>query len=63
MQETTDIALNETIPPLAEMPKAEGDFEHLFQMLEELGPAPNDFMLGLSDPMLETENIFELEAE
>jgi hypothetical protein len=63
MQETADIALNETIPHLTEMPKAVGDFEQLFQMLEELGPAPNDFMLGLSDPMLETENIFEVEAD
>ncbi len=32
-----------------------GDFEKLFQMLDELGPAPEDFMLFLCDPILERE--------
>ena len=40
-----------------------GDHERLFQLLEQEGPAPADFMLGLSDPMLSRENIFEDEDE
>ncbi len=40
-----------------------GDHERLFQLLEREGPAPADFMLGLSDPMLGRENIFEDEDE
>jgi len=36
-----------------------GDHERLFLLLKEVGPAPEEFMLYLSDPMLERENIFE----
>ena len=36
-------------------PKSTGDFERLFQMLDELGPAPEEFMIGVSDPLLERE--------
>jgi hypothetical protein len=35
-----------------------GDHERLFQLLEEAGPAPAEFMLHLSDPVIEHENIF-----
>ena len=35
--------------------KHPGDFEKLFQMLDELGPAPENFMLFLCDPLLERE--------
>jgi len=44
-------------------PVRHGDHERLFQLLEQNGPAPADFMLGLSDPMLGRENIFEGEDE
>ena len=40
-----------------------GDHERLFQLLEQDGPAPADFMLGLSDPMIGRENIFEDEDD
>ena len=40
-----------------------GDHEPLFQLLEQDGPAPADFMLGLSDPMTGRENIFEDEDD
>lgn len=35
-----------------------GDHEHLFQLLEELGPAPDAFMLGVSDPWIGREDLF-----
>ena len=37
-----------------------GDFEKLFHMLDELGPAPEEFMLYLCDPLLgrETKDLF-----
>ena len=41
----------------------QGDHERLFQLLEKDGPAPDEFMLYLSDPVLERENIFEDEDE
>ena len=37
----------------------QGDHERLFHLLDTEGPAPDDFMLFLSDPLLERENIFE----
>jgi hypothetical protein len=40
-----------------------GDHERLFQLLEQDGPAPADFMLGLSDPVIGRENIFEDEDD
>ncbi len=45
--------------PSHEAPAQGGDFEKLFQMLEELGPAPDDFMIWICDPPLTRENIFE----
>ena len=49
---------------LTQLPSpCQGDHERLFRLLEELGPAPEDFMLGLSDPLLTRENIFEDEDE
>ena len=35
------------------------DHERLFKLLETEGPAPEEYMLYLSDPVLEQENIFE----
>lgn len=32
-----------------------GDFERLFHLLDEFGPAPEEFMLFLADPILERE--------
>ncbi len=54
-EQTGDVILSEpaeTRPP--------GDFEKLFQMLDEFGPAPENFMLFLCDPLLEREpqNLF-----
>ena len=40
-------------------PLRQGDHERLFRLLEQDGPAPAEFMLGLSDPVLERENLFE----
>ena len=41
----------------------QGDHERLFRLLEAEGPAPDEFMLYLSDPVLERENIFEDEDD
>ena len=51
---------SEHTPPA---PARRGDHERLFQLLEEVGPAPEEFMLYLSDPVLERENVFEDEDD
>ena len=40
-----------------------GDHKRLFRLLEEVGPAPAEFMLHVSDPVMERENIFDDEDE
>ncbi len=62
MESTTAAILDYGQQPIPQTPKPPthgGDFEKLFQMLEELGPAPNDFMLWVDEPVLTRENIFE----
>ncbi len=49
-EQTGDVILSE----IAEA-NPSGDFEKLFRMLDELGPAPENFMLFLCDPLLERE--------
>ena len=49
-QQTGDLILAEPVET-----RPSGDFEKLFQMLDDLGPAPEDFMLFLCDPLLERE--------
>ena len=50
-EHTGDVILSEP----AGMAEHPGDFETLFHMLDELGPAPEEFMLCLCDPLLERE--------
>ena len=40
-----------------------GDFDRLFQLLADLGPAPDEFMLNVCDPLLERGDIFGLEED
>jgi hypothetical protein len=40
-----------------------GDHERLFRLLEEVGPAPAEFMLNVSDPFIERELILDDEDE
>ena len=49
-ERTGDVVLSALVEP-----KSTGDFERLFQMLDELGPAPEEFMIGVSDRLLERE--------
>jgi hypothetical protein len=62
MESTAAVILDcvqQPIPSSQEPPTRGGDFEKLFQMLEDLGPAPKDFMLWIDEPVLTRENIFE----
>ena len=34
------------------------DFERFFQLLDELGPAPPEFMEGIDDPVTTPEDVF-----
>jgi hypothetical protein len=54
-QSATPSSVARTQPPVLR----QGDHERLFRLLETEGPAPDAFMLYLSDPVLEQENIFE----
>lgn len=45
-------------PPPASASQHTGDHEHLFHLLAERGPAPEAFMLGVSDPWIECEDLF-----
>jgi virulence-associated protein VagC len=55
---TGDVILSPITPA-----KKGGDFDKLFQLLTELGPAPDEFMLNVCDPLLEAEDIFGPEEE
>ena len=62
MESTPGAVLDHGQQPIHQSPQPPaqgGDFEKLFQMLEELGPAPKDFMIWVDEPILSRENIFE----
>jgi hypothetical protein len=51
------------VPEVLHMKRAGGDFEKLFELLAELGPASEQFMLNTCDPLLEAEDIFGTEED
>ena len=45
-------------PKTGEVILSRNDFERFFQLLDELGPAPPEFMEGIDDPVTTPEDVF-----
>jgi hypothetical protein len=61
MERTTEAIVDfarQQAPHTEKVSPSSGDFERLFQMLDDLGPAPDEFMLNVCDPLLHAEDIF-----